>query len=111
MLASAPTSESTAVSVIVTSRTFSVGCTRLNESKALSRVSEPPYMFSAITETSPSAEKIRMIVAEAVEHLVAGSAAARRSRCRRRPCPAQAASAAPMHMIQTAPSAEPPYVQ
>ena len=61
MLASAPTRESTAVSVIVTSRTLSVGRTRLKESKALSRVSEPPYMFSAITETRPSAEKTRMI--------------------------------------------------
>ena len=45
----------------MTTRTSRVGCTRLNESNALIRVSEPPYMFSAITEISPSAEKIRMI--------------------------------------------------
>ena len=82
MLARAPTSESTAVSVTVTTRTPRVGCTRLNESNALIRVSEPPYMFSAITESSPSAEKTRMIAAEAVEDVVAGRRAARGCRCR-----------------------------
>ena len=37
------------------------GVTRLNESIALISVSDPPYMFSAITETSPSAARISTI--------------------------------------------------
>ena len=46
---------------IVTIRTISVGRTLRNESIALISVSEPPYMFSAVTEMSPSEAKISTI--------------------------------------------------
>ena len=110
MLARAPTSESTAVRVTVTTRTLRVGCTRLNESKALSRVSDPPYMFSAITESSPRAEKTRMIAPKPLktwspDFCSSGMPVPEKA------LPAHAARAAPMLMIQTAPSPEPPYVQ
>jgi len=59
VLISAGMTDSTAVKTMVTIRTVLVGSTRLNESIALISVSEPPYMFSAVTETRPSIEKIR----------------------------------------------------
>ena len=64
--------DSTAVKLMVTMRSVDVGRTFLNESIALIRVSEPPYMFSAVTEIRPSVEKIRAIAAEAVEEVVTG---------------------------------------
>ena len=52
--ASAPISESSAVKPTVTIRSPRVGRIFRNESTALMSVSEPPYMFSAVTETRPS---------------------------------------------------------
>ena len=60
-------SESAAVKPMVTIRTLSVGRTCLNESIALISVSDPPYMFSAVTETRPSAEKISTIAPKPVK--------------------------------------------
>ena len=72
--ASAPMSESAAVRLRVMTRTLSVGRTFRNESTELSRVSEPPYMFSAVTETRPRvarmndrAEPDENVVADFVE--------------------------------------------
>ena len=43
---------------MVITRTPSVGRTFFSESIALIRVREPPYMLSAVTETSPKVAKI-----------------------------------------------------
>ena len=57
----------------MTTRTLSVGRTRLNESTALIRVSEPPYMFSAVTEIRPSGGEDQHDRAEAGEDVVAAA--------------------------------------
>ena len=64
-------------------------------------------MFSAITETSPSAENTRMIAPKpwktwSPELCSSGMPVPVNA------LPAHAASAAPMHMIQAAPRPEPP---
>src|SRR5690349_90739 len=106
-MSSAGTRESTAVTTMVTMRTVAVGRTFENESIALIRVSDPPYMFRAVTEIRPSVEKTRAMApkwlntwspAEPSEAMVSNLE------------PAQEASAAPRHMSQMAPSAEPQYV-
>ena len=98
-----------AVMPIVTTRTDVVGWTRLNESIALIRVSEPPYMFSAVTETRPSADRISTIAPKPLNTLFAGRVD--RSRSSSKSLPAHAASSAPRIIIQAPPSAEPQYVQ
>jgi len=71
---------------------------------ALIRVSDPPYMFRAVTEIRPSVEKMRTMAPKPVntrsptafsDVIVSNLVAA------------HAASAAPRHMSQIAPSAEP----
>jgi len=81
-----------------------VGRTFLNESIALIRVSDPPYMFSAVTEIRPSTEKIRTIAPKPEK---TRSPAALIDAIVSKPSPAHAASAEPMHMIQIAPRPEP----
>src|SRR5450432_3993901 len=107
-LASAPTSPRTAVMLMVMERTLSVGRTFLRESIPLMRVSDPPYMFSAVTEIRPSAEKTRMtppkplksrLPASWMDPMVVNAA------------PAPAARRVPRPISQKAPSADPPYVQ
>ena len=71
-------------------------------------LAEVPNMFNAITETSPSAEKIRMIAPKPWNTLSPESCSAV---IVSNDSPAHAASAAPMHMIHAAPRPEPPYVQ
>src|SRR6476660_4054670 len=53
--------DSTAVKLMVMMRSVDVGRTFLKESIALIKVSEPPYMFRAVTEMRPSVEKMRAI--------------------------------------------------
>src|SRR4051794_18839177 len=105
---SAGTSDSRAVSAIVTIRTVEVGRTFLNESTALISVSDPPYMFSAVTETRPRTANTSAMApnppnsvspADLSDAIVSNFS------------PAQAASAAPRHISQMPPSADPQYVQ
>src|SRR3954465_11915102 len=97
----------TAVKTMVTIRTVLVGRTRLNESIALISVSEPPYMFSAGTETRPSIETINTALPSPAKRVApAFWSDAMVSKL----LPAQAASAAPRHIGQMAPSDEPQYV-
>ena len=92
---------------MVTIRTVSVGRPCLNESIALIRVSEPPYMFSAVTDTRPSAAKISTIAPKPLKTLSpAALIAAMPCRTDRRPAHAGRATA-PRHISQTPPSAEP----
>ena len=53
--------DSTAVKLMVMMRSVAVGRTFLKESIALIKVSDPPYMFRAVTEMRPSVEKMRAI--------------------------------------------------
>jgi hypothetical protein len=76
----------------------------LNESIALIRVSEPPYMFSAVTETRPRVAKSSTIAPKPLNTL---SPAALIERIVSKSLPAQAASSAPSVISQTPPSAEP----
>src|SRR3954464_4613235 len=96
--------DSTAVKTMVAIRTVLVGRTRLNESIALIRVSEPPYMFSAVTETRPSIEKISTALPTPSNRV---SPAALREPMVSNLSPAQTASAAPRHIGQMAPSDDP----
>src|SRR5436853_146778 len=98
---------SIAVKTMVAIRTVLVGRTRLNESIALISVSEPPYMFSAVTETRPSIEKIRTAPPNPLKRV---SPAFSRDAMVSKFLPAQVASAAPRHIGQMAPSADPQYV-
>ena len=59
-----------AVTTIVMMRITRVGRTFTKLSIEEIRVSEPPYMFRAVTETRPSAKMMSAIVAEAGEQLV-----------------------------------------
>src|SRR4051812_42968370 len=104
----ATTNDSSAVSPIITRRTVSVGRIFLNESAALIRVSEPPYMFKAVTESRPSAEKMRTTAPKPPKKW---SPEDFRDSMVSKFSPAHAASAEPMNMIQAAPRADPPYVQ
>src|SRR3954452_2819881 len=108
LLASARTIEISAVNVIVRTRTRSVGWMRLKESEALISVRDPPYRFSAQTETRPSAEKIRMIAPNPSK---TRSPASCRDGMASKLEPAHAASPEPIAMIHSAPSPLPPYVQ
>src|SRR5436190_19557720 len=94
----------TAVKTMVTIRTVLVGRTFLNESIALIRVSEPPYMFSAVTDTRPSIEKISTALPNPLNSV---SPAALREPMVSKCLPAHAASAAPRHIGQIAPSDDP----
>ena len=96
--------------VMVIARTLSVGRILTKESMALMSVSDPPYMFSAVTEISPSAEKMRMMPPKPlksrlpalwIDPMVSKTA----------PDLRDAASRVPSAMSQKAPSADPPYVQ
>src|SRR5690349_9722519 len=99
--------DSTAVKVMVAMRSVLVGLIFLNESIALINVSEPPYMFSAVTEMRPRVEKTSAIAPKPENtSLPAASIDAIVSNL----SPAHAASAAPRHISQIAPSAEPQYV-
>jgi len=99
--------ERTAVKVMVMMRTLAVGSTFLNESIALIRVSDPPYMFKAVTEIRPSVEKTRAIDPKPGN---TRSPAAFSDAIVSKSVPAQAANADPKHISQMAPSAEPQYV-
>jgi hypothetical protein len=104
--ASAPTSESAAVRPTVTTRRPRVGRTFRNESTALIRVSEPPYMFSAVTETRPSVARMSTIAPKPVKTWSptwSSSAMAVPLKF----LPAQAASTEPTIIIQAPPIAEP----
>src|SRR4051812_47152288 len=100
-------SDSTAVSRIVTMRTVEVGRTLRNESAALIRVSEPPYMLRAVTETRPSIAKISTIPPKPWK---ARSPACWSEVIVSNLSPAHEASAAPRHISQMPPRAEPQYV-
>lgn len=108
LAASAPTTDSTAVTPIVITRIETVGRTRRNESMPLINVSDPPYMFRAMTETSPSADRMRTTVPKPVKTL---SPAALIEVIVSNFSPAHAASNAPSTISQPPPSAEPQYVQ
>ncbi len=87
-------------------RTVIVGRTFRNESTELIRVSEPPYMFSAVTETRPSAARVRTTAPNPVKTwspISSSSAMPVPSKL----LPAQAASTAPTIIIQAPPIADP----
>lgn len=60
-MANAGMREGTALKAMVMMRTRAVGSTLLNESSALIKVSDPPYLFKAVTEMRPSVERVRRI--------------------------------------------------
>ena len=78
----------------------------MNESTALISVSEPPYMFSAVTETRPSVARISTMAPKPVNTWSPtwfSSAMPVPSKF----LPAQAASTAPTIIIQPPPIADP----
>ena len=104
--ASAPTTDSTAVRVTVVIRTASVGRTLLNESIALISVSDPPYMFSAVTEIRPSAATMRTIAPKPV-NTWSPTRLSSPIPVPSKLLPAHAASTAPTIIIQAPPIADP----
>ena len=106
MAASAPISESAAVRPIVMIRRLTVGRTFLNESTPLISVSDPPYMFSAVTETRPRAARISTI-APKPSNTLSPTASISAMPVPSKFLPAQAASTAPTIIIQPPPMAEP----
>src|SRR5258705_2158934 len=99
--------ESTAVKPMVRMRSGAVGRIFLNESIALIKVSDPPYMFKAVTEIRPRVENTRAIAPKPENTL---SPASLIDAIVSKLAPAHAASAAPRHISPIAPSAEPQYV-
>src|SRR5450631_1579107 len=96
--------ERTAVAAMVMIRTLAVGLTLANESMALIKVSDPPVMFKAVTEIRPRVEKTKAMAPKPEK---TWSPAAFSEAIVSNLAPAHAASAAPRHMSQIAPSAEP----
>src|SRR6201995_5780937 len=62
--ANTPINDNAAVNEIMAMRIAIVGRTLRNESTALMSVSEPPYMFRAVTEIKPSAANTRTMRSE-----------------------------------------------
>ncbi len=93
---------------MVMTRRLIVGRTRLNESIALISVSEPPYMFSAITDTNPSAARISTIAPKPVKTWSPAALIARMPvESFLNSGAAQATSTEPTTISQPPPSAEP----
>ncbi len=91
---------------IVTSRTVIVGRTRLNESMPLINVRDPPYMFRAVTDIRPSADRISTMSPNPSKTLLPAC------RISEMPVPsnlspAQPASRAPSSISQPPPMADP----
>ena len=105
-LPSAPTRDSAAVWAIVTTRTEVVARIGRNESIALMRVCDPPYIVMAITEIKPSAEKISTMAPKPLKTLAPAMLMACTA-SNVSPVLMAAASTVPRHISQMAPSAEP----
>src|SRR4051794_30024128 len=108
----AGTTDNNAVTRTVMMRMPVVGTTLRTESTALMRVSEPPYMFSAVTDARPSTEKINAMAPKPLNTWSPALliAATPRPKSSLLTPDHQVASAAPRHISQPPPSADPKYV-